>query len=313
MEIFTQLTNLTQKYPKIAVALGTFDGVHLGHQQIISRAVELARSIDGTSAVFTFLNHPLSVVAPDRCPLQIDPPDFKAKLIENLGVNILLTIPFTKQFAKLSPDEFLSLLKETLNPHYVVVGPNYSFGYKSSGTPEFLTEEGKKHGFTVEVMDVFDINGTVVSSTLIRHMLYNGNVTAAAKLLGRPARISGEVIKGDQRGRTLGYPTANLAIEPGMAVPSDGVYAVSVESDNAKYFGIANVGTNPTFKGMDRHLEVYLFQFSGTLYGKKIAVNFIERIRDEKAFTGPEELKAQIQQDINQAKIYLASKNQNHV
>lgn len=309
MEIFTQITNLTRKYPKIAVALGTFDGVHLGHQKIISRAVELAQSMNGTSVVFTFLNHPLSVVAPERCPLQIDRPDFKAKLIENLGVDILLTIPFTEQFAKLSPEDFLSLLKKTLNPHYVVVGPNYSFGYKSSGTPEFLAEKGKQQGFVVEVMDVFDVEGTVVSSTLIRHMLDNGNVSAAAKLLGRPARVSGEVIKGNQRGRTLGYPTANLAIEPGTAIPRDGVYAVFVESDHKKYCGIANVGTNPTFKGIDRHLEVFLFKYSGTLYGKKIAVNFIERIRDEKTFTGPEELKTQIQQDISQAQKYLLWEN----
>jgi riboflavin kinase/FMN adenylyltransferase len=308
MEIFTQITNLTRDYPRIAVALGTFDGVHLGHQKIISRAVELARLTAGASVVFTFLNHPLAAVAPERCPLQIDSPDFKAKLIENLGVDVLMTIPFTKQFARLSPTEFLTVLTDNLNPKHVVIGPNYSFGYKGAGTPEFFIEEGTRRGFAVEILDALEVDGTIVSSTLIRHMLGSGNVAGAARLLGRPARISGTVVTGDQRGRTLGYPTANLPLEPGMAAPGNGVYAVSVDIGAAKYGGIANIGTNPTFKRIKRHLEVYLFNFSGILYGKKIAVDFIERLRSEKAFSGSAELKAQIQQDICQAKKYLTGK-----
>lgn len=313
MEIYTEITDLRRRYPRIAVVLGTFDGVHLGHRQIISRAVELAKAIEGTSVVFTFSNHPLSVVAPDRSPLQIATQEDKAELMKDIGVDVLMTIPFTSEFAKLSPEDFLTLLHSNLNPRYVVVGPNYSFGYKSSGTPEMLNNSGQKYGFEVEVLEAFHLDGNIVSSTAIRNLLAEGHVACAAKLLGRLFKIEGPVIQGEQRGRELGYPTANLAIAIGQVIPADGVYAVRVFIDSQWYNGIANVGTNPTFNGSERRIEVYVFSFQGNLYNNIIKVGFVRRIRAEKTFAGPDELVAQIKRDIHDANQYLCNNNCNPV
>lgn len=309
MEIYTEITDLRQRFPRIAVVLGTFDGVHLGHRQIISRAVELAKSIGGTSVVFTFSNHPLSVVAPDRCPLQIVTQEYKAELIKDIGVDVLLTIPFTPDFAKLPPEDFLTLLHDNLNPQYVVVGPNYSFGYKSSGTPDLLKRSGKRYGFEVEVLEAFHFGDNIISSTSIRQLIAVGHVACAAKLLGRLFKIEGPVIAGEQRGRKLGYPTANLAIKKEQVFPADGVYSVRAYIAGKCYNGIANVGKNPTFKGSDRRLEVYIFAFQGNLYDETIEVGFVHRIREEKTFSSPDELVAQIKQDVNEAEQYLCNNN----
>ncbi|MGI6092352.1 MAG: bifunctional riboflavin kinase/FAD synthetase [Veillonellaceae bacterium] len=307
MEIYTTITNLTKRFPKIAVVLGTFDGVHLGHQKIISRAVELAKSMGGTSVVFTFSNHPLSIVAPNRCPQQISTPDYKSELLADIGVDVLLNIPFTHDFARMLPEEFLSQLARNLNPKYVVVGPNYSFGYKSAGTPELLKSAEQQYGFKAEIMEAFEIDGTIISSTLIRQLIKEGKVADAAKLLGRPFKLKGKVIKGEQRGRTLGYPTANLAVIPDLIAPADGVYAVKVYTSLATYSGIANIGTNPTFNGHDRRIEVYLFNYTGDLYGKTIGVEFFEYIRGEKKFLSAEQLVDQIRRDICTAQEYFCN------
>lgn len=307
MEIYTTITDLTKRFPKIAVVLGTFDGVHLGHQKIISRAVELAKITGGTSVVFTFSNHPLSIVAPNRCPQQISTSEYKAELLAALGVDVLLNIPFTHDFAKMSPEEFLSQLAQKLNPKYVVVGPNYSFGYKSAGTPELLKSAEQRYGFKAEIMEAFDIDGTIISSTLIRQLIREGKVADAAKILGRPFKLSGKVIKGEQRGRTLGYPTANLAVIPDLVAPADGVYAVRVHTSLAVYGGIANIGTNPTFNGRDRHIEVYLFNYKGDLYGKTIGIEFFEYIRGEKTFLSVDQLIDQIRRDINIAQEFFCN------
>lgn len=305
MEIYTSMTDLTKRYPKIAVVLGTFDGVHLGHQKIISRAVELARIISGTSVVFTFSNHPLSIVAPNRCPKQITTPESKARIFASIGVDVLISIPFTNDFAKLSPDEFLNKLKQNLNPRFVVVGPNYTFGYKSTGTPELLKSVQRRYGFQAEVMSAFNINGNIVSSTLIRQLIARGKVSEAAKILGRPFKFEGKVTKGQQRGRILGYPTANLAILPDLVAPADGVYAVQAEVGESIYSGIANVGTNPTFRGLDRRVEVFLFNYKGELYGKKIGVEFFQYIRGEQQFDSVDKLVEQIRRDVDIVKEYF--------
>lgn len=305
MKIFTQLNDLSQQFPRIIVALGTFDGLHIGHQQIISRAVELARTIDGTSVVFTFSNHPLSIVDPDRCPLQIVTYEDKNKLIEGMGVDILLTIPFTPRFLVLSPAEFIALLLKILRPVYIVVGPNYSFGYKGTGTPEMLKSAGDTYGFKTEIQQAVYVDDTIVSSTIIRQLIAQGNVHQAARLLGRPLQIKGTVITGDQRGRTLGYPTANLTINEGLAIPDDGVYVVQILIDKVQYTGVANVGTNPTFNGSERRIEIYILKFTGNLYGQTVTVSFLERIRGEITFTTAEQLKKQISLDIKVAEDYI--------
>lgn len=305
MQIVNEMTNLNVNFSGIAIALGTFDGIHIGHQKIISRAVELAKQINGTSVVFTFSNHPLSVVAPERCPLQIITQDYKAELIQALGVDVLLTIPFTSQFLQLSAAQFISLILKNLSPKHIVVGPNYFFGYKRSGTPEMLLLAGTQHGFNVEIHPTVYINDTIVSSTLIRQMITTGNVDQAAHLLGRPFKIKGIVIHGAKRGRELGYPTINLEVANQLVLPADGVYAVSLTIENTQYNGIANIGNNPTFNGIDRRLEVHILDFAGNLYGQSVAISFLKHIRGQITFSSPAELKLQICQDIRAAQIYF--------
>lgn len=214
MQIINDVTNLKLDFPGIVIALGTFDGIHIGHQQIISRAVKLAKENNGTSVVFTFSNHPLSVVAPHHCPPQLVTQDYKAKLIEKLGVDILLSIPFTPEFLKLSATEFIQLAVGNLSPKHIVVGPNYFFGHKRSGTPELLQNAGKEHGFKVEIHPTVSYNDQMVSSTLIRQLIAGGHVDKILPLLGRLFTIQGLVIHGAKRGRQLGFPTINLALTP---------------------------------------------------------------------------------------------------
>lgn len=309
MKIFNEIIKLDADFPGITIALGAFDGIHIGHQKIISRAVELAKKINGTSVVFTFSNHPLSVVAPQRCPLQLVTQDYKAELIQELGVDILVTIPFTTQFFHLSAQQFINLAMENFSPQHIVVGPNYFFGYKRSGTPEFLQQSGLQHGFNVEIHPAVYVNNTVVSSTLIRQMILAGNIDQAAQLLGRLVNVKGVVIHGAQRGREMGYPTINLEIANQLILPADGVYAVSLCLGNRLYNGVANIGNNPTFNGSDRRLEVHILDYSGDLYGQWVTVNFLKQIREQITFASADELKFQIRQDIKAAQVYFPVEN----
>ncbi|MEG6585496.1 bifunctional riboflavin kinase/FAD synthetase [Dendrosporobacter sp. 1207_IL3150] len=304
MQIYSTVAKLCDKHSNIAIALGTFDGIHIGHQKIIGRAVELAKNCGGTSVVFTFSNHPLSIVDPTRCPIQLVTNEYKAELMLDLGVDILMNIPFTAELLKMSPTDFIELLRSNLNPTNIVVGPNYSFGFRSAGTPNLLAQAGNAHHFNVEVHPAVYLDGNIVSSTLIRQHISEGNVSEAARLLGRNFKLKGEVVTGDKRGRTLGFPTANINIPDGFAVPDNGVYAVSTSFDTMTYNSIANIGTNPTFKGNNRHIEVHLLDFDGNLYGKSITVEFLAKIRDEKTFSGANDLIKQISQDIATARNY---------
>lgn len=305
MQIINDITNLNLKLPGITIALGTFDGIHIGHQKIISRAVEVAKEINGTSIVFTFSNHPLSIVSPQHCPLQLVTQADKAQLIEKLGVDILLTIPFTPEFLQLSAAEFIQLAVSNLSPKHIVVGPNYFFGHKRSGTPEILQAAGKEHGFTVEVHPTVYCNDTMVSSTLIRQKIASGHVEEIFPLLGRLFEIEGIVIHGAKRGRELGFPTINLEISSGMISPADGVYTVSLTIENIQYYGVANIGTNPTFKGRNRRLEVHILNFTGNLYGQSVKVSFLQHIRGQITFANGEELKMQIFQDVKAAQNFI--------
>lgn len=305
MEICTRLADVQGRLQQTAVALGTFDGVHLGHQTIISHAVNLARQSNGTSVVFTFSNHPLSVINPKHCPPLIITPEEKAARIAALGVDVLLTIPFTRELLQLSPRDFISLLTDALQPAYIVVGPNFTFGYRGAGTPELLRQGGKENGFEVVIPAALHIGKVLVSSTAIRQLILKGKVQQAATLLGRPFRISGQIEPGDGRGgRIIGFPTANISLDASLVTPADGVYAVQTTVGEAQYKGLANVGSNPTFHGKNRRIEVHILDFSGDLYGQNIAVDFLAKIRDEKTFDGVGSLKAQIAKDISAAQQY---------
>lgn len=301
MQIFSTITKLTDRYSNIVVALGTFDGIHIGHQNIIKKAIKRSGEIGGTSVVFTFSNHPLGVVSPEKCPLRIMGNDDKEKSMEGLGVDILMNVPFTKEFLKLTPLEFLKLLQDNLAPKYVVVGPNYTFGYGGKGKPVHLMKEGCKFGFKAEISEAIRVDNKIASSTRIRRLISKGNIDEANKLLGKYFLMRSEVLYGDQRGRALGFPTANMSIGKGRVAPANGVYAVYATIKRQEYKAIANVGINPTFDGNDKHIEVHLFDFAENIYGEIIEIKFVKRIRGEKSFPSPACLMEQINKDIKAA------------
>lgn len=305
MEVISSLAGLAGRFAKTAVALGTFDGVHAGHQRIIRQAVDLARDSQATSVVFTFSNHPLSVIAPDRCPPLIVSQEYKSRLIAGLGVDVLLSIPFTADFLRLTPGQFIGLLVESLRPVFLVVGDNYNFGHRGAGNADTLREAGRDLGFAVIIPPTVVVDGQPVSSTLIRQHILAGRVEEAARLLGRPFRLSGLVVAGDGRGRTLGFPTANLEATEGQVIPADGVYAVLVEVDGRQYQGVANIGTNPTFNGLSHRTEVHVLGFDGDLYFRTILVDFIARLRGEESFAGAAQLRDQINRDVAAARAIL--------
>ncbi len=305
MQVFSKIIDLTELYPNIVIALGTFDGVHIGHQSIIRQAIELAEKIHGISMVFTFSNHPLSVVAPERVPLQIGDNFSKKHVLSGLGVDILVNIPFTKKFAKFSPGDFLDMLRENYAPKYIVSGPNYTFGYRGKGNVKMLLREGKIYGFQAEIHPAVYLDGRIVSSTQVRKFLAEGNLTMANEYLGRPFSFSGAVVHGDRRGRLLGFPTANLVIEDSRAMLPNGVYAVKVFLRDSLYDGIANIGTNPTFEGCKRRLETHIIDFDENIYDSVLQVRFLQKLRDEQKFSSAEYLIRQMHSDLKNARNVL--------
>ena len=304
MKVYTKLTDLTKSYRDIVVALGMFDGVHIGHQSIIRRAVELAREIKGTAMVFTFSNHPLSVVAPQALPPQIGNNLLRETRLQKLGVEVLMAVPFTRAFAGNSPEEFLQLLQQEFAPRYVVTGPNYTFGAKGKGNQRLLLRAGRDYGFRTEICPAVLKEGRPVSSTRIRSLLDQGNLLEANDFLGYEFTVIDRVIHGDQRGRTLGFPTANLAIPDERVMLPNGVYAARVIYEGKHYDGLANIGNNPTFEGCNRRLEVNIQDFSQDIYDKVLEVRFLARLRDEVKFDGVEQLVRQMRKDKEKARSY---------
>lgn len=312
MEIITSLdAELKNKYPATVIALGTFDGLHLGHTDVINMARDYAERSGLKLAVFTFSNHPLALIRPDLVPVRIISAEEKIKLLESFGVDYLINIPFTEDFAALSPDEFLDRLA-CFNYRCLVVGENFTYGFLGSGKTETLERSGRKNGFDVIVRPLVKINGNVVSSTGIRNLIQAGHIEYANRMLGRAYSITGTIVHGEQRGRKLGFPTANIELLHGeMAVPAPGVYAVTVSIESSIYEGMGNIGNNPTFNDVEHaRLEVNLFNCSGDLYGKTMSVQFHKYIRAEKKFSGVEELCRQIEEDKKAIKTYFLNKKQ---
>ena len=306
MELCTELSQLKDKYANICIALGTFDGVHRGHQQVIGAAVARAREIGGTSLVFTFSNHPLSVVAPERCPVRLMSNEEKQIVMRDLGVDVLVNIPFTKEVLSIGAEDFIRMLIEAYEPKFVVVGPNYTFGYKNQGNSELLKEFGKKYGFEVKIHEAVCDTDDLISSTLIRGYINDGNVKKTAELLGRDFRLTSTVVHGDERGRTIGFPTANLDLPPEAAVPNNGVYAVrAITADGKIHSAVANIGTNPTFNGVYRHIEVHILDFAADIYGQELTIEFLAKLRNEQKFSGIEALVNQLHQDVETARKYF--------
>ena len=312
MEIITSLdAELKNKYPATVIALGTFDGLHLGHTDVINTAKDYAERSGLKLAVFTFSNHPLALIRPDLVPVRIISAEEKIKLLESFGVDYLINIPFTEDFAALSPDEFLDRLA-CFNYRCLVVGENFTYGFLGSGKTETLERSGRKNGFDVIVRPLVKMNGNVVSSTGIRNLIQAGHIEYANRMLGRAYAITGKIVHGEQRGRKLGFPTANIELLHGeMAVPAPGVYAVTAFIEGSICEGMGNIGNNPTFNDVEHaRLEVNLFNCSGDLYGKTMSVQFHKYIRAEKKFSGVEELCRQIEEDKKAIKTYFLNKKQ---
>ena len=302
MKVYSRLLKFSSRYPDIVVALGMFDGVHIGHQSIIRRAVELAHSIKGTPMVFTFSNHPLEVLAPEHTPLLIGSRELRQRILEELGVEVLLELTFTRNLAKRTPEQFLQLLERDFAPRYVVTGPNYTFGRMGKGTGRMLVREGRRYGFRAEVCSAVLQDGRPVSSTRVRALLAEGNLELVNEFLGRPFTYISRVVHGDRRGRALGFPTANLVIPETSAMLPNGAYAVLAEVRGQKYRGLANIGSNPTFEGIrNRRLEVNIQDFSQDIYNELIAVEFLGKLREQQKFSSADHLVRQLRKDREQA------------
>jgi len=293
---------------KVCVAIGMFDGVHLGHQQVIKQTISDAQQHNALSLAVTFDRHPNTIVAPGKAPPLIYSLPQKLHEIELLGMEGILVLEFTRAFSEKPGEEFVRWLANGLGKlSSVAVGSGFSFGYKRSGNVELLKRAGAAVGFQVHGLAAVSLGGRVVSSTRIRERIAEGDLDGASQMLGRTYSVSGRVVRGDQLGRQLGFPTANVDV-PGLVMPPHGVYAVIAKSGGIAFRGVANIGVRPTVKKAEseRRLEVHLPGFSGDLYGTVLEVLFAGFIRPEQRFTNLEELKKQIHRDIEAAEILFS-------
>lgn len=297
------------KDDRSVVTVGTFDGVHVGHQAILRYLMQRARDQKGQSVVVSFDPHPREVVHGDAVPL-LTTIEERSDVMEHLGIDRFIVVSFTEAFSQLDPEAFVKqVLVERVGLKEIVIGYDHGFGKGREGDSALLEELGAQHGFGVDVIPAQAVEQHVVSSTQIRHQLVDeGDVTLAAEMLGRPYRLSGNVVEGDQRGRAIGFPTANLALtHPRKVVPRQGVYAVRVAGADlaAEQGGMMNIGQRPTFDGAGPQQEVHLFDYSGQLYGEELRIEFVKRIREERRFDGVEALKEQLSRDRVRCKAAL--------
>ena len=293
-----------QKVKGAVVTTGTFDGVHVGHRKIIDRLNEIAQKVKGESVLLTFHPHPRMVLFPDDHGLElITTMDEKIQLLQDAGVQNLIIHPFTREFSRITSIDFIrDILVEKLGTSVLVIGYDHHFGRNREGSFEHLKESGPLYGFQVEEISVQDVDDVAVSSTKIRKALQDGDVLTASRYLAHPYQLSGIVVHGDKLGREFGYPTANIRVEDGnKVVPANGVYACYVLLDGKKFKGMLNIGTRPTVKGEVKRIEVNIFEFEQDIYGKRVVLELIDRIRDEKKFENVDQLKERLSIDRNLA------------
>jgi riboflavin kinase/FMN adenylyltransferase len=299
MKVLDSLENAPE-LAGMALALGNFDGVHLGHRALFRRAAECGRA-----GALTFEPHPGKVLQPELAPRLITPLPRKLQLLEAAGLELTVVLPFTAAFARTPPGDFEALLFDRAHLRAVVVGGDYTYGAQRAGNVTTLATAGLARAAVVKVVEPVTVEGVVASSSRIREYILEGRVGAARALLGRPFDLDGVVVKGDGRGQSIGWPTANVATH-GELLPGSGVYAVRVRAQGAWRGGAANIGTKPTFGGSTVTVEVHVLDFSGDLYGQEVRVEFLERLRPEQRFASVSELSAQIQRDVETARVVLA-------
>jgi riboflavin kinase / FMN adenylyltransferase len=308
MRVIRHLRGQQGRIPGAVLTLGNFDGVHLGHQAIVRQAIAAGRAHRGTTVALTFEPHPIAVLAPARAPALLQSLHDRLATLRDLGVELTVVQRFTRTFAALTPEEFVrDFLLRHLELTRVVVGYNVNFGRDRAGSAATLQTLGAHEGFAVDVVGPVEIGGERVSSSAVRRLLAAGDVRRAGDQLGRPYGLRGRVIVGDRRGRTLGFPTANLHLGRRLQLPPDGVYAVWVLLDGRRHPGVLNIGERPTFGERRRTVEVHLLDFTGDLYGRWLRVELIERLRGEVRFDGVAALRAAIAADVARARDVLGA------
>ena len=308
MKVICRPEDLVPDQPAPVITIGNFDGVHLGHQNLIKGLVSRAAEIGGTPVVFTFDPHPLQVLAPNNAPLQIQTLDQKLATIESLGIPLILLIPFDMQLAQISARDFAEkILWEKLHPREIYVGPNFAFGNRRQGSFNLLKEIGEEKGFLTGKIHQVQFRGNRVSSTAVRQALISGQVNLARRLLARPFELSGTVVHGTGIGTKFNFPTANLRT-PNELLPRQGVYVTLLKVDGRRYRSVTNIGFRPTVnkdEGGDPSIETHILDFSQDIYDREIALEFLVRLRNEQRFSNEQELIRRIKTDIVQARRYF--------
>lgn len=304
MKIYNSLNEIND-IKETVVALGNFDGVHKGHQELIRRTVKSAKMAGLKSAVFTFTNHPKNVLAGKPVIKNILYLEDKMKIIKSLGVDYLFSLEFDEKIQHLSAEEFIqNILIQGFKMREAYCGFNYNFGYMAEGSPEILMKAGIKNGFGIHVLEPFTIDGNLVSSSFIRNLIAEGRVDECIKYMGRNYSVGGEVVVGNKIGRTIGFPTSNILIDNAMVTPDHGVYVTYCNYNGIKFQSVTNVGVKPTIGDNKKNIETHIFHFSKDLYGKEIRVEFLKKLRPERKFNNVDELAQQIKKDCISAKNY---------
>jgi riboflavin kinase/FMN adenylyltransferase len=306
MKVLKGMEDIPLEFRDSFITIGNFDGVHRGHQFLFKTLIQEARQENRKTLVITFDPHPKKLLHPDRRPFYlITTLEEKIRLIEKLGIDAIMVIPFSLEFSETTADEFVHhILWDKLHIRKIYIGHDYTFGRNKEGDEAFLSALGRKLGFEVSIMNAFTIDDMVISSTCLRYAILTGDVKKSAEILGRPYNLSGIVIEGSRRGGTLGFPTANIKPVK-VLIPANGVYAAVINMGGDRYQGVLNVGYNPTFADEKLSIEVHILDFKDNIYGKNLEILFIDRIRDEIKFDSPDSLVRQIRQDIDQATVIL--------
>ena len=305
MEIEQELANITPQGETV-LTIGVFDGVHAGHRYLLEKLQQRAAEKNLLSGVVTFSPHPQAVLNPHNQLPWLSNLEDRVRAFQELGVNIVAVLTFTPKVAQLGARKFISLVKKHLRMRGIMVGPDFALGRSREGNIELLRALGREMEFSVEVILPYKINGEVVSSTLIRRVLAQGDMRKVKVLMGRYFQLGGKVITSDKRGRVLGFPTANLDIRPQQALPGNGIYATIAQVDGKQFSSATNIGIRPTFGEGEKTVETHLLNYKGDLYGKDMRLEFVRKLRDEQRFPSSEELKAQIEKDVREVEAILA-------